>query len=61
VPLADGDPDLVLDVQSVFNQVYDEGAFARQIEYQRDPPGPPLARVDVEWLDALLRERGLRP
>jgi len=59
VPLAEGDPDVVLDLQAVFNRCYDEGAYARRIDYHRDPPIP-LEGEDAEWADKLLREKGLR-
>lgn len=59
VPLAEGDPDVVLDLQAVFNRCYDEGAYARRIDYRREPPIP-LEGEDEEWADKLLREKGLR-
>lgn len=59
VPLADADPDVVLDLQSVFNRCYDEGAYARRLDYRREPPMP-LESDDAEWATTLLRERGLR-
>jgi hypothetical protein len=60
VPLADGDPDVVLDLQTLLDRVYDDGAYARRIDYRRHPVAP-LTRADADWADALLRERGLRP
>jgi hypothetical protein len=59
VPLAGDDPDVVLDLQTVFDRAYDEGPYARRIDYRRDPPVP-LPRADAEWAAALLKERGLR-
>lgn len=59
VPLANGDPEVVLDLQSVFDRCYDEGPYRRRINYGSDPPTP-LGAEDVEWADALLREKGLR-
>lgn len=59
VPLGDGDPDIVLDLQAVFDRCYDEGAYARRFDYSR-PPRIPLTGEAVEWADGLLRERGLR-
>ncbi len=59
VPLSDGDPDLVLDLQATFDHCYDAGAYARQIDYRRDP-AVPLPATDAAWADALLRERRLR-
>jgi hypothetical protein len=59
VPLADGDPDVVLDLQAVLDRCYDEGAYVRGLDYRQGPPVP-LRREDAEWADALLREQGLR-
>jgi hypothetical protein len=59
VPLADEDPDVVLDLQAVLDRCHDEGAYSRALDYRQDPPVP-LSREDTEWTDALLRERGLR-
>jgi hypothetical protein len=59
VPLAGNDPDVVLDLQAVFDRCYDEGPYARRLDYRREP-SVPLARADAEWADALLRKRGLR-
>lgn len=58
VPLADGDPDIVLDLQAVFNRCYDEGAYIRRLAYRREP-SPPLKEDDAEWAKELLRERGI--
>jgi hypothetical protein len=59
VPLAENEPDVVLDLQTVFERCYDEGAYARRVDY-RQPPRTPLATDDAAWADALLRERGMR-
>jgi Protein of unknown function (DUF4058) len=60
VPLAEEDPDGVLDLQAVLDRCYEEGAYARQMDYRREPV--PLLEGDrTEWAHALLRERGLRP
>ena len=60
VPLAEGDPSVVLDLQAVFNLSYDAGAYDRLVDYAQEPD-PPLQSDDALWVDALLRERGLRP
>jgi len=59
VPLAEGDPDVVLDLQPLFNRCYDAGTFARRVDYRRDPR-PALRPADAEWTNLLLREKGLR-
>jgi Protein of unknown function (DUF4058) len=59
LPLADGDPDLVLDLQDVFERCYDAGNYARRLDYHKAPT-PPLKGDAATWADALLRENGLR-
>jgi hypothetical protein len=60
IPLAEGDPSVVLDLQAVFNLSYDAGAYDRLVDYAQEAD-PPLQGDDALWADALLRERGLRP
>lgn len=59
VPLLRNDPDVVLDLQAVFDRCYEEGAYARRLDYRREPV-PPLSYNEVTWADTLLRQRGLR-
>lgn len=59
VPLADAHPDIVLDLQAVFDCCYDAAAYARRLDYRRDP-SISLRQDDAAWVTALLRERGLR-
>ncbi len=54
VPLAGSDPDVPLDLQAVFQQVYEAGAFERQLDYSQ-PPAVPLAKADAAWAEALVR------
>ena len=59
IPLADGEPELVLDLQEAFNRFYDENAYARRIDY-RQSAIPALEGEDAEWALARLREQGLQ-
>lgn len=59
VPLADGDPAVVLDLQAVFNRCYDQGAYARRLDY-RSEATPPLQGEDVAWAAQVLHDRGQR-
>lgn len=59
VPLADGDPDVGLDLQSILNRCYDAGRYEDELDYRRDPKVP-LSKADAEWARGLLRKRGLR-
>jgi len=53
-PLADGDPDVVLDLQAVFQRCYDEGGYAGRIDYHRRDPSVALAPEDAAWAKTLL-------
>lgn len=57
VPLAFGDPDLVLELQTLFNRCYDEGAYGRRIDYHREP-SPALSSEDTLWADATAARPG---
>lgn len=59
VPLEEGVPDVVLDLQAVMDRAYDEGSYIRKTDYTQDPV-PALTGDDALWADALLREQGLR-
>lgn len=55
LPLATDDRDTVLDLQAAFARCYDQGGFANQIDYGKNPPSP-LDEGDRRWLDDLLRQ-----
>ena len=59
VPVTGDVPDIVVDLQSLLNRVYQTGAHDKLINYQ-DPPEPPLRPFDEDWADTLLKEKGLR-
>jgi hypothetical protein len=59
VPLLEKDPDVVLDLQAVFDRMYDEGPYSRRVDYRRPPPLP-LEAADDAWAEQTLRQRGLR-
>ncbi len=49
------------DLQEMVNELYDTGPYPRRIDYSM----PPFVRLSSQeqsaWMDALLREKGLRP
>ena len=55
VPLRPGDDDVRLDLQPVFDRVYDEGPFDH-IDHTR-PPDPPLSAADAAWAIDVSRAR----
>ncbi len=59
VPLTGDDPDVPLDIQYVVQKCYLEGPYVRALDYDQ-PPEPPLDAGDAVWLDAVLREAGLK-
>lgn len=59
VPLLEGDPDVVVDLQAVFNQVYQQGRYEIVVNYSAEPPVA-LGEEDRKWVDEVLKERGLR-
>ena len=59
IPLAEGDPDVVVDLQSLADRGYDRGQYARWIDYGKDAV-PPLAAEAAAWADDLLRRAGRR-
>jgi hypothetical protein len=54
VPLAEGDSDVVLDVQAVLSQTYEAGSYRERLRYDH-PCVPPLAAEDQAWSDELIR------
>ena len=53
IPLADGDADVVLDIQEAVRRTYDEGAYTDILNYQAACL-PRLAHEDQEWADTLI-------
>jgi hypothetical protein len=60
VPLRPGDADVPLDLQSLVEQCYRNGAYEGTLDYAADPD-PPLSGAEKEWAEERLRELGLRP
>ncbi|MBE2197759.1 MAG: DUF4058 family protein [Anaerolinea sp.] len=59
IPLRPPDADVVLDLTAVFSRTYDIGSYDLLIDYNL-PPEPPLRDFEAAWLDARLREKGVR-
>jgi hypothetical protein len=60
VPLGAGDPDLVLDLQVVFDAVYDDATYGETLNYGRQPL-PPLTAEDTAWTAERLAAAGQGP
>ena len=48
IPLSKGDPDVEINLQAIFNQVYDRAGYDYSINYQQ-PIEPPLSDEDQKW------------
>ncbi len=55
VPLLRGDADVALDLQEVFNTVYERAGYDYTLPYDREPE-PPLKPEDAEWAKAVLEK-----
>ncbi|MDB5387932.1 MAG: hypothetical protein JWM11_3578 [Planctomycetaceae bacterium] len=60
IPLGPQEPPVTLDLQAVFNQVYDKAAFGKRIDY-RQPPAISYSQADTEWIDGILKSKGIGP
>ena len=54
VPLREGEPEVPLDLQYVFNQVYEGGPYARGAVDYGVPPDPPVRPEQADWLAGCL-------
>ena len=61
VPLRHPDPPVALDLGAAIGEAYRRARYDLEIDYHESPPPPELPAEDAVWLDAYLRERGLRP
>jgi Protein of unknown function (DUF4058) len=59
VPLREGDPDAVLELQAALNAIYDEAGYDLSINYTQPPPPPALSDEDIEWMSAQLGKLSL--
>ena len=55
LPLADPDPDVVLDIQTVLARTYEAGGYAERLDYAL-PCLPSLPPEEQSWADALIRQ-----
>lgn len=61
VPLRYPDPPVALDLGAAIKEAYRRARYDQEIDYTQPPPPPELSPAELAWLDAHLRERGLRP
>ena len=56
VPLRATDPDAVLDLQALIEQIYENGSYGYDVDYTV-PPVPPLPEADAKWAKQRLSTR----
>ncbi|MCS7065193.1 MAG: DUF4058 family protein [Fimbriimonadales bacterium] len=59
LPLLENDPEVLIDLQSAIDEVYEEGQYHALLDYQADPPAA-LSEAKQAWVDTQLRAKGLR-
>jgi hypothetical protein len=55
IPLLAPDPDVPLDLSHAIHLVYEEADYDLTIDYNRQPPPPPLADADQRWLKTVIK------
>jgi hypothetical protein len=53
IPLRSGEPDMRLDLQELFNRMYEQARFGLSIDYSQ-PPEPPLKEEIQTWAEGLV-------
>ncbi|BAY78502.1 hypothetical protein NIES25_49770 [Nostoc linckia NIES-25] len=59
LPLQSGDSEPLVDLQSLLAGIYDRGSYDLVIDYSQQP-SLQLSEDNAAWVDALLRDKGLR-
>ncbi|MEC4818054.1 MAG: DUF4058 family protein [Scytonema sp. PMC 1069.18] len=59
LPLHLEDTEPVVDLQVLLSRAYDRAGYDFAIDYHSEPV-PPLTEANSQWMDTLLREKGLR-
>ncbi|XZN89587.1 MAG: DUF4058 family protein [Microcoleus sp.] len=60
LPLRSGDTEPIINLQELFNQIYDIASYDLKIDYRNWEVIPPLSEEDTIWANAWLRDRNLR-
>lgn len=59
LPLYSGDAEPRVELQALLSEVYEQAGYDLRVDYTQQPMQL-LKEGDATWLDALLREKGLR-
>jgi hypothetical protein len=57
IPLLPADPDVMLDLQAVFDRAYDAGPYSREVDYGSDPIVPRLRPDRAKWVAGRIKAR----
>jgi uncharacterized protein DUF4058 len=60
VPLQWNEAEVSLSIGELLAQVYDRARYDLRLDYKLPPPEPALSAEDAAWMEALLRQKGLR-
>lgn len=59
VPLLPGAPGVVVDLQEILDQCYDQRNYDRRTHYRTRKPKPPLTKKQKQWAEKILKSKGL--
>lgn len=59
IPLLPGDPSVQIDLQPLLDRCYDVGSYRRRARYRDRTRIPPLKPEQAEWVDRILRAKGI--
>jgi hypothetical protein len=59
MPLGAGEPEPMVNVKRLIDEIYDQGSYDLRIDYTR-PPIPAVSESDRAWLDEILKQQGFR-
>ena len=55
LPLQEAEESLLVDLQTIFNGVYDRSSYRSHLNYQNPVPPPALCETDRLWVQELLK------
>lgn len=56
IPLRPNDAPIVLDLQTIFGEIYHRGRDASRLDYRQLPPPPALTEADQQWMTQRLSQ-----
>ena len=54
-----GDKEIIVDLQELINGIYERASYDLVIDYSQEPV-PELSEEDKNWVDGILKDKGLR-